>query len=446
MRRIDRRLVVATILGLVLGSTAPAMANHKPSFPDGPTHAFGEMVDYPLAFPVGPGHTFAAARDGFWSNRYGKYVGPHHAADIMAPKMTPVYAAADGVVERVNWSRNPSDLNRRSCCSMIIEHDDGWESWYIHLNNDTPGTDDRQGWGIADGVVPGARVTAGQLVGWVGDSGNAEGTAPHLHFELRDPDGVWVNPHDSLKAALNGTPVRSSPPPPASSDPGPVLRPGDRGDAVADLQELLVDLGYDPGPADGVFGSKVASAVRTFQSDRGLAADGAVGPRTRAALDAEQDRLGSVGSTAPDDPTLRPGDRGDGVRRLQQDLTAAGHDPGPIDGVYGPGTIAAVRGFQRAAGLVVDGKAGRNTLARLAEAVDEADDPLPVDRPMLRRGDRGDAVGVVQTLLNEAGFPAGSVDGVFGWRTHAALVAFQRSNGLVGDGIAGPNTWGALGG
>jgi len=80
-------------------------------------------------------------------------------------------------------------------------HDGGWETWYIHLNNDTPGTDDGLGWGVADGIVPGVEVQAGQLIGWVGDSGNAEGTIPHLHWEVH-VDGVVVSPTPHADSAM----------------------------------------------------------------------------------------------------------------------------------------------------------------------------------------------------------------------------------------------------
>jgi hypothetical protein len=102
----------------------------------------------------------------------------------------PVVAAADGVVD---WMSS-------SCCAFSLDHGNGWETWYIHLNNDTPGTDDGQGWGIADGIEKGTAVSAGQLIGWVGDSGNAEWTAPHLHFEIKR-DGVPINPYPYLLAA-----------------------------------------------------------------------------------------------------------------------------------------------------------------------------------------------------------------------------------------------------
>jgi hypothetical protein len=72
------------------------------------------------------------------------------------------------------------------------------------MNNDTPGTDDGQGGGqhaYAVGVDDGAQVVAGQLIGWMGDSGNAETTQAHLHFEIRRPDRTPVSPYPSLQAA-----------------------------------------------------------------------------------------------------------------------------------------------------------------------------------------------------------------------------------------------------
>jgi peptidoglycan hydrolase-like protein with peptidoglycan-binding domain len=425
-------------LVLVVASAGPALANHRPSFSDGPNHAFGEMVAYPMAFPAGPGHTYGSGSDSFYALRYGRYTGPHHAQDIMAPKMTPVYAAADGVVERVNWSTNPDYLNPGSCCSMIIDHDDGWESWYLHLNNDTPGTDDREGWGIADGVVPGARVTAGQLIGWIGDSGNAENTPPHLHFELRDPDGVWVNPHESLVAALNGAPLTPSERPVLSSSV--IIRPGDSGPVVTDLQAMLSELGYDPGAIDGTHGPQSVAALQAFQTDFGLFADGKLGSQTRAAL-----RGASVNPTppGPNDRTLRPGDRSERVRQLQRDLNEAGYASGVPDGVYGTLTTRAVRAFQRDEDLVVDGKAGVNTLARLAEVLGgESVDAS--DLATIRFGDRGDDVELAQTLLQRAGFDPGPIDGAFGSGTGRAVRDFQADAGLVADGVVGRRTWVAL--
>lgn len=147
--------------------------------------AAGAAEIYPMIFPVvGDNHY----TDTYNSPRVGHI---HEAIDIMAAKMTPVVAVADGVV---NWVSG-------TCCGLQLIHDDGYQSWYIHLNNDTPGTDDGQGWGIAPGIQKGVHVRAGQVIGWVGDSGNAEATASHLHFQLHLPDGTRMNPYESLLAA-----------------------------------------------------------------------------------------------------------------------------------------------------------------------------------------------------------------------------------------------------
>ena len=103
----------------------------------------------------------------------------HGATDIMRPKMTPVVAVADGVV---SWMGTVEEGN---CCYLFIDHPGDYKTGYIHLNNDTPGTDDGLANGIAEGVTEGAVVRKGQLIGWVGDSGNAEYAGSHLHFEIR---------------------------------------------------------------------------------------------------------------------------------------------------------------------------------------------------------------------------------------------------------------------
>lgn len=127
----------------------------------------------------------------------------HQGVDIgtYGVKGVPVVAAADGAVKYVNWSRSEEDLNPERCCTLAIQHADGWETWYIHLNNDTPGTDDGLAWGIAEGILPGVEVKAGQLIGWVGDSGNAEGTIPHLHWEVH-LNGIAENPTPHADSAL----------------------------------------------------------------------------------------------------------------------------------------------------------------------------------------------------------------------------------------------------
>lgn len=145
-----------------------------------------------MVFPIlgagGIGSPFGAPRDG------GRRL--HAGNDLFAPQLQPVVAVADGIVSRVGPDEGISGYR------VAVTHDDGWTSFYIHLNNDTAGTDDGNGRGIRPGLAEGDEVVAGQVIGWVGDSGNAEGTTHHLHFELRDPDRIPVDPEASLRAAV----------------------------------------------------------------------------------------------------------------------------------------------------------------------------------------------------------------------------------------------------
>ncbi|MEA2001607.1 MAG: M23 family metallopeptidase [Actinomycetota bacterium] len=168
---------------------AGALASPGTTAPE--ARADTEIYGSGMYFPVlGENHY----SDTFGDPRSGGRV--HHGVDIMSAKMTPIVAVADGTV---GWIDNTVGGD---CCAMSLRHDDGWESWYIHLNNDTPGTDDGQGYGFAEGIEAGVHVFAGQLIGWVGDSGNAEWTGSHLHFELHEPGGTVVNPTPHVDAAI----------------------------------------------------------------------------------------------------------------------------------------------------------------------------------------------------------------------------------------------------
>ncbi len=148
-----------------------------------------------ITFPVVGGTTK------FYNDWHASRAGgarAHLGTDVMAKKMTPVVAVAAGVVAWVRAKKGGE------CCYLAIDHESQgrrFQSRYLHLNNDTPGTDDGKKIGIAKGIRKGVKVQAGQLIGWVGDSGNAEGTAPHLHFELRDEYYRAVNPYLLLKRA-----------------------------------------------------------------------------------------------------------------------------------------------------------------------------------------------------------------------------------------------------
>jgi N-acetylmuramoyl-L-alanine amidase len=138
----------------------------------------------------------------------------------------------------------------------------------------------------------------------------------------------------------------------------PILRAGDRGEAVRDLQHRLVGAGLVVAPAEfATFGDTTVAAVRTFQTSRQIRVDGIVGPETWSALVESGFVLG--------DRLLylqAPNLRGDDVGTLQHTLNRLGFDAGREDGILGPETARALREFQRNAGLTVDGVSGPATL------------------------------------------------------------------------------------
>ncbi|MFA6018359.1 MAG: M23 family metallopeptidase [Patescibacteria group bacterium] len=145
-----------------------------------------------IAFPVEGDVSF---QDDFYAARSGGRV--HSATDVMADKMSPILAAVDGQVTYA-----PS-IEPSYGFMITLKGDDGYTYNYVHINNDTPGTDDGIG-GVehayADGIAKGVRVIRGQHIAYVGDSGNAEETGSHLHFEICLGD-VVLNPYASLVAA-----------------------------------------------------------------------------------------------------------------------------------------------------------------------------------------------------------------------------------------------------
>jgi peptidoglycan hydrolase-like protein with peptidoglycan-binding domain len=219
-----------------------------------------------------------------------------------------------------------------------------------------------------------------------------------------------------------------------------VLRLDSRGEAVTLLQQQLTTLGYFSGVATGFFGPVTEDAVRRFQRDAGLTADGIVGAGTDAAI---QQRLTPPAAPAPTSGVLRLNDTGEQVSELQRRLTALGYFSGPVTGTFGPLTQTAVISFQQANGLTADGIVGAGTSDALRRATVpqtptvRPPDPAP-SGSLLRRGDTGTRVADLQSRLRQLRFYNGAVNGNFGQNTEDAVRAFQRSQGLPDDGIAGP--------
>lgn len=267
--------------------------------------------------------------------------------------------------------------------------------------------------------------------------------------------------------------IRSIP----QSYPGSPLRQGSSGPAVFTLQRQLNRIAKDYPflgklNVDGVFGAQMASTVRAFQKQFNLTADGVVGRQTwykisyiyvsvkdLAELTSEGE---TAGGTLPDGSwggtVLRQGSRGSAVERVQFWLnTIAQYDDNiptlTVDGIFGTGTTAAVRAFQRRHGLTVDGVVGKTTwdaIYREYRSI-QSDNGTPNAYPgtPLRPGDRGQNVRLVQfwlkiarsvySALNDVG-----VDGIFGPSTTAAVKKFQSYFGLASDGIVGRATWSKL--
>jgi hypothetical protein len=148
----------------------------------------------PIVFPV---LGAVAYRDDFGDARSDG--PPHPGNDLLAPRKALALAAESGTVEF--WTTSAT-----AGCMLYLHGDSGTTYVYIHLNNDLGTGNDNKGSCVpgvayAPGLVDGARVAAGEPVGFVGDSGDANGLHPHLHFEVHPRDGKAVDPFPYLKRA-----------------------------------------------------------------------------------------------------------------------------------------------------------------------------------------------------------------------------------------------------
>ena len=178
---------LAAIFGLAVGTAAAA----APKVPD--------HIIFPVVGQVTYTNDFGAARSG----------GTHQGNDLMSAKRSPAVAAEAGTVKY--WT-----TSRAAGCMLYLYGESGTIYYYIHLNNDLTLKNDNRGKcvkGVAYTVKNGQRVQAGQQVAYVGDSGDANGGASHLHFEVHPGGGRAVSPYAYLQkayrllfAAKGGTP------------------------------------------------------------------------------------------------------------------------------------------------------------------------------------------------------------------------------------------------
>lgn len=205
-----------------------------------------------------------------------------------------------------------------------------------------------------------------------------------------------------------------------------VMQRGDEGDDVVDAQARLYELGYlEKGSITGTFGELTEAAVLNFQAANKLTADGKVGAKTLAKL-YDEDVVGNF---------YGRGDKNDTILKYQQRLVNLGYlDSGTtVDGELDSEMVSAIKKFQDANGLVKDGCLGPATM----DALDSSDALAYA----LRLGMSGSDVKTMQKRLYKLGYLSSSqVTGYFGETTQAAVIKFQKRNGLTADGAVGSKT------
>ncbi len=359
----------------------------------------------------------------------------HQGEDIMAVKGTPVVSPTAAVVLRIG----SGELEGIS----VTTANPGGESYsYIHLDR------------VAEGLARGKVLKPGDLIGYVGNTGNASGGPAHLHFEVHDANDTPVDPFPRLKAELS-------------------------------LQEkmtyLSAILGQTSDPA--ALSTLLASNFRTTFSSA-LAANVAVPPQIVSAL-AALPAPSTVSTPSGGVRTLPAGDldlgsTGVQVTALQTYLIRA--DSGPAakalavataTGKFGPMTKAALTEFQAKVGIMpASGYYGPSTRAYVEAhpvgtgttgtttppvVTPPANTPPPVAIDVfsrdLSKGMTGEDVGALQKLLNAKGFTVavsgagspGNETTYFGAATQAAVIKFQKARSITpAVGYVGPITRKAL--
>lgn len=264
----------------------------------------------------------------------------HAGQDILVPKGSPIASPTEAVVLKIG-------SGEREGISVYTANPGGEMFVYMHLDR------------VAEGLTQGTRLAQGDLIGYVGNTGNAASGPAHLHFEIHNAEGETVDPYprftgETVKLALATSTV------PVVPAPSRDLEEGDTGDAVSELQTFLITQSTGPqarllknAGATGVFGAVTKAALSEYQQAIGIfPARGYYGPKTRTAI-----LSGAQTTHFTRDLTL--GSVGEDVRLLQQLLNAKGYtvasegagSPGRESTYFGEATRAAVVRLQLAEGV-----------------------------------------------------------------------------------------------
>jgi len=217
--------------------------------------------------------------------------GGHLGIDIFAPKGTPLVSCVNGVIFSIG--RN----NGIGGNTVNIKGDDGKNYYYAHLNS------------INNELEEGEDITMGKFLGTVGNTGNASGTHPHLHFSIYKGDYSkgTIDPWDYLKSTLDNENIIIIDKDDVTEkvdgrvvtdevfiddiidnmDNSELISLGSKGDGVKEVQSILMELGYELSEYgdDGIFGSETMDAVKDFQREEELSLiDGIIGIETSTML------------------------------------------------------------------------------------------------------------------------------------------------------------------
>jgi murein DD-endopeptidase MepM/ murein hydrolase activator NlpD len=191
IRTTARALLALALFGVAAGTAAaiPVDPGVRPPVWKPPKPKPAHQIVFPVLGTVEFSDDYGAPRP----------QGRHEGIDILAPRHALALAAEAGRVRFYTGSG-------RAGCMLYLDGKSGTTYYYIHLNNDlTTGNDNRGGCEVgvsyAKGLKSGTRVKAGQPIGYVGDSGDANGIHPHLHFEVHPHGGVSTDPYQRLIAA-----------------------------------------------------------------------------------------------------------------------------------------------------------------------------------------------------------------------------------------------------
>lgn len=219
---------------------------------------------------------------------------------------------------------------------------------------------------------------------------------------------------------------------------------------IREIQQTLREEGFNPGPADGVWGPRTASALEEYQMENNLQPTGQPHPVTLSRLGVEADAKaqGKMSKQASVDLQKNT------IREIQQSLRNEGFNPGPADGIWGPRTASALEDFQQENNLQPTGQPHPETLNELGVQAEvgmqtRANQQASMEQSQTTQRTamqlQQNTIREIQQSLRQEGFDPGPADGVWGPQTASAVRSFQMEKNLQATGEPTSSTLNELG-